>query len=289
MFKPISFLILCGLLILSANSLARGCDKVAKIHSFAKIAHVSILRQDAKLPEWASQENRYLCAGDTVIVPKAVPEIVVEYYTNPAKQVKLNAGDTYEVGKLRRPCGKWCKLLEEIDILYKQLTQKEGPFVSDIQMGSRGPDGQLPPIFMPLAAGGGVDYEFFLFARAGSIPLFWHGGEPDYNLLVKDATGNVVVDKPVKTNHYDLTLPSTTAGQRYELSISCKACKKVYRKQLVFVVPPPLPIENNSKVLSALLLDEDKNWRLEIWRQLAKMPNSKARNNFQQHLKLDDF
>jgi len=288
MSKPISFFILCGLLILSANSLARAC-KVAKIHLFAKIAHVSILRQDTNLPQWASEENRYLCAGDTVIVPKAVPFIIVEYYTNPAKQEKLNAGNTYEVGKLRRPCGAWCKLLAEIDYLYEQLTRKETSLVANIQVFGRGEDGQLPPIFMPLAAGEGVDYEFFLFARAGRIPLFWHGGEPDYNLRVKDATGTVVVDKPVKTNHYDLTLPSTTAGQRYELSIGCKACKKVYRKQLVFVAPPPLPIENKLKILSTLLLDEDNNWRLEIWRQLAKMPNSKARKNFQQHLKVDDF
>jgi len=288
MFKPISFLILCGLLILSANSLARAC-KVAKIHLFAKIAHVSILRQDTKLPQWASEENRYLCAGDTVIVPKAIPKIIVEYYTNPAKQVKLNAGDTYEVGKLRSPCGKWCKLLAEIEELYVQLTNIEGSYVTNSQLTGRGPDGKLPPIFMPLARTEGFDYEFFLFARSGSIPLFWHGGEPNYQLLVKDGIGKVVIDKTVKTNHYDLKLPSATAGQRYELSIGCKACKKVYRKQLVFVVPPPLPVENKLKVLSALSLDEDNNWRLEIWRQLAKMPNSKARNNFQQHLKLDDF
>ncbi|MCK5524325.1 MAG: hypothetical protein KAI83_14430 [Thiomargarita sp.] len=62
-----------------------------------------------------------------------------------------------------------------------------------------------------------------------------------------------------------------TNDKNYELSISCKDCKKVYRKPLVFVAPP-LPIENNFKVLSALSLDEDKNWRLEIWRQLDKMP-----------------
>jgi hypothetical protein len=287
MLKQISFIMLCYLLVLSNSTLARDCDKVAKIHKFNKIDHVGILRKGAKIPGWASQENRDLCAGDTVIVPKAVSKVIVEYRTNPAKQVKLNAGEAYEVGKLRRPCGAWCKLLAEMGYLYEKVTQIETSFVSNIPVFGRGDDGQLKPIFMPLAAGEGVDYDFFLFARAGNIPLFWHGGEPDYQLLVKDAKGKVLVDKTVKTNHYDLKLPSTAEGQRYELSISCKACKKVYRKPLVFVAPPPLPIENNFKVLSALSLDEDNNWRLEVWRQLAKMPESKARNNFQQILKLD--
>ena len=290
MRKQISFIMLCYLLALSNSTLARDCDKVAKIHLFDKIAHVGILRKDAKLPEWASQENRYLCAGDTVITPKAVLSVIVEYYTNPAKQVKLNAGETYEVGKLRRPCGKLCKLLAEMDYLYEQLTQIETSLVSNIPVFGRGEDGQLNPIFMPLAAGEGADDEFFLFARAGNIPLFWHGGEPDYQLLVKDAKGKVLVDKLVKTNRYDLKLQSTAEGQRYELSISC--CGEVYQKNLVFVAPPSSAYDSigaKLKALTGLLLDEDKNWRLEIWRQLNKMPASPKRDAFQQHLKLDDF
>jgi hypothetical protein len=245
MFKQISFIMLCYLVALSNSTLARDCDKVAKIHLFDRIDHVRILRKCAEKSNdyWASQENRDLCAGDTVLVPKAVSEVIVEYFTNPAKQVKLNAGDTYEVEKLRRPCGKWCKLLAEAGYFVEKLTQKETSFVSNIPVFGRGDDGQLKPIFMPLAAGEGADYEFFLFARAGNIPLFWDGGESDYQLLVKDATGKVVVDKKaIKTNRYDLKLPSTAEGQHYELSISCKACKKVYRKPLVFVAPPPLPI-----------------------------------------------
>ena len=296
MFKQIQFIILCGLLFLPNSGFARDCrNNAAKIHLFDKIAHVGILRKNAKLPEWASRKNRYLCAGDTVIAPKAVSKIIVEYYTNPAKQVKLNAGETYEVGKLRSPCGKWCKLLAEMGYLYEQLTQIETSFVSDTEVFSRGKDGQLIPIFMPLAAGEGVDRYFFLFAQAGSIPLFWHKGEPDYQLRVTDAEGKVVVDeKTVNTNRYNLKLPSTAAGQRYELAIACQACgEAVYKKKLVFVALPSLSfdIQDDAKLkaLTGLLFDEDKNWRLEIWRQLAKMPESQARNLFQQHLKWDDF
>jgi hypothetical protein len=106
---------------------------------------------------------------------------------------------------------------------------------------------------------------------------------------VKEATGKLIIDKTVKTNRYDLKLPSTAEGQRYELSISCKACQKVYRKPLVFVAPPPLPIENQLKRLGALSLDEENNWRLEIWRQLDKLPANPKREAFQQHLILDDF
>ncbi len=290
MSKPIQLIILCSLLALSNHTLfARDCDKVAKIHRFDNIDHVSILRFDARLPEWASQANRELCAGDTVIAPKAISQLIVEYRTNPAKQVKLTAGETHEVGKLRGPCGAWCKLLAEMDYLYEQLTQIETDFVSNIPVFGRGEDGQLIPIFMPLARGEGADYEFVLFAQAGNIPLFWHGGEPDYQLQVKDASGKVIVHQTLKTNRYDLKLPSTAEGQRYELSIRCQACQKVYRKPLVFVAPPPLPIENQLKRLGALSLDEDNNWRLEIWRQLDKLPTSPKRQAFQQHLRLDDF
>jgi len=293
MFKQIQFLTLCCLLSLSnSSSFARDCENVAKIHRFDNIDHVSILRFDARLPEWASQANRDLCAGDTVIAPKAISQLIVEYRTNPAKQVKLTAGETHEVGKLRGPCGAWCKLLNEIHYVYEQLTQIETPFVSNIQVFGRGEDGQLIPIFMPLARGEGPDYEFVLFAQAGNIPLFWHGGEPDYQLQVKDASGKVIVHKTLKTNHYDLKLPSTAEGQRYELSISCQTCQKVYRKPLVFVAPPSLPIDNQLEKLTALSLDEDNNWRLEIWRQLDKLPTSKQRDAFQKLLtadRLDDL
>jgi hypothetical protein len=267
MFKQIQFIILCGLLFLPNSGFSRDCrNNVAKIHLFDKIAHVGILRKNAKLPEWASQENRYLCAGDTVITPKAVLSVIVEYYTNPAKQIKLNAGETYEVGELRSLCGKWCKLLAEMGYLYEQLTQIETLFVSRIPVFGRGKDGQLNPIFMPLARTEGADYEFFLFARAGSIPLFWHWGEPDYQLRVTDAKGKAVVDeKTVKTNRYDLQLPSTAEGQRYELAIRCQDCGAVYKKKLIFVASVPLAGDAKLKALTGLLFDEDKNWRLEIW------------------------
>lgn len=289
MFKPIQFLPLCGLLLLSNNTLARDCTHVAKIHLFDKIEHVSILRFEARFPEWASQENRYLCAGDAVIVPKAISKVIVGYHTNPPKQAKLTAGETYEVGELRGTCNTWCKWLAEIEDLYEQLTQMETSYMSDILVFGRGKDGQLKPIFMPLAAGEGIEYEFFLFAQAGNIPVFWHGGEPNYQLQVTDATGKVVIDeKTVKTNRYDLKLPSTAQGQRYELTIN-----NVYKKILVFVAPPPLAFDiqgdNPLKALMGLLLDDEKNWRLEIWRQLAKMPPTPERDEFQQHLKWDDF
>ncbi len=285
------FIMLCCLL--SNSSFASDCDKVAKIHLFAKIGHVSILRAGKKSRKPASKKNRYLCAGDKVIVPKIVSGVIVEYFTNPAKQDKLNADVTYKVGKLDKPCGKWCKLLAEIDYLYEQLIQSETSFVSNTQVFGRGEDGELLPIFMPLAIGEGSDYEFFLFAQAGSIPLFWHGGEPDYKLLVKDSTDKVVIDTTVKTNHYDLKLSSTNVGQRYELTVGCQACDKLYKKHLVFVAPVPLAysIQGDAKLkaLIGLLLDEDKNWRLEIWRQLGKLPSSPQRDALQQHLKWDDF
>jgi hypothetical protein len=52
----------------------------------------------------------------------------------------------------------------------------------------------------------------------------------------------------------------------------------------VLVAPPPLPIDNPLKKLTALSLDEDNNWRLEIWRQLDQLPASPKRDAFQKRL-----
>jgi hypothetical protein len=291
MLKTFQFLCLTYLIGFANTGLA--CTPMAKIHLFNQIEHISILRNGTKIPKWATRNNRDLCAGDVVIVPKSLSTtITVEYYTNnPPKQEKLVAGDSHEISALSNPCGAWCKLLEEIKQLSHNLTHTESMFASNTPVYGRSENGELLyEIFMPLARGEGPDYEFFLLPQPGDIPLFWHGGDKPYQLRVKDAEGKVVVEeKPVKTNRYDLKLPSTAKGQRYELSLSCPACQKVYRKTLVFVAPPPLPLENLFQKLSALALDEDKNWRLEIWRQLAKLPVSKKREIFEQHLRLDDF
>jgi len=61
----------------------------------------------------------------------------------------------------------------------------------------------------------------------------------------------------------------------------------VHRKPLAFVTPPPSLFADKLKILSALTLDESKNWRLEIWRQLAKMPKNQTRQSFEQILRLD--
>jgi len=42
-------------------------------------------------------------------------------------------------------------------------------------------------------------------------------------------------------------------------------------------------------MLARLLYDPDKNWRLEIWRQLTAMLDSDEKRRFMGHLEMDDF
>ncbi len=72
---------------------------------------------------------------------------------------------------------------------------------------------------MPLAVGDGSDYEFFLSADNGAIPLFWYGGKVPYKLTVKDALGKVIVNEQLEKAEFSLILPDTKIGSKYSLTI----------------------------------------------------------------------
>ncbi len=281
---------------LSASSIqALDCTVVAKLYMTEVIKEVSILRAGAKKPVWATAGTRQLCAGDVVTVPKRSPQsLTVRYYTETPFVKTLKAGEIYQVKALDKPCGTWCTGLNGIKRRYHKLTESVPENTSDSIGAGRegGDDNDVLPVYditMPLDAGDGFEYPFYLFARKGAVPLFWEDGQPPYQLEVQDTAGNVIVRNTLKTNMFSITVPNTDPTQTYTLNIS-SAHSVPYRKKLVFAMPPfPLdPKTDKEHMLATLLNDPNKNWRLEIWRQLAALPETQKRKDFKAHLILDD-
>ncbi len=267
-------------LSLSGTSVAQAvdCTSVAEIYPTEAIKEVMIWRNEAETPTWATT-NQQLCAGERVIAPNRPiqPPITLRYHTNPPTVKTLKAGESYRVETLDKPCGTACTVWNDIKRIYHKLTSPVPENTSDGFSVGKGANDENEPspvydISMPLDAGEGFDYPFYLFARQGAIPLFWEDGQSPYQLEVTDATGNVIVQKTLNTNPFSLTVPNTAPAQTYTLTIS-SAESVSYQKQLVFAKPPSFSVapkvDNLNKlpvdelyILARLLSDTEKNWRL---------------------------
>ncbi len=267
---------------------ALDCQIVAKIYFTDIINEVSIWRKGAEKPTWASEDNRKLCAGDFVIAPnRPIPAVTIRYYTEVPRMTKLKKGESYRTKALQKPCGMWCTAQNDIQRLYHKFTSKVAENIGSDSGGGRGDGSKVPlNIAMSLDIKNLSDSSFYLFAHEGVIPLFWEGGKSPYQLEVKDAIGNVVTNNKLKDNIFSLIVPNTEPEQIYTLKIS-DANGVSYQNQLIFAIPPfPLdPKTDRLLILARLLNDPHKNWRLEIWRQLATIPKNQARENFKERLK----
>jgi hypothetical protein len=296
--------IMCGLMLsvglgtpISA-AIASACRPiVAEIQKKTDaIDQVGILRaSQGNVHEWASLSNRTLCPGDVVIVPKTLRHLKLDYYSNSGHQETLTAGDRHEVIALGDPCGALCKFQTKIKRLWDKLWNTEPPKPTR-KVATKGHD-KSQHLFTPLADGEGSKEPFYLFARDGAIPLIWKGGESPYRLTVKNADGDVVVQETIESAkilaEFVLSLPDTESGSVYRLTIQSakdKACRKnkskICDKALKLIVPPfPLdPRADQRMMLATLLADCDRNWLLEIWRQLNAMPDSQQKLKAVGHL-----
>lgn len=271
------------------NTFALDCDFVAKIHPFNGINQVDIYRAGNK-PEKASFFNRRLCPGDVVKLPKSISQIHIKYQSN--KRQTVEAGSSYEVVALVKPCQTWCKFKTKFHSWFELFTETESDDTITV-VATKGVDNSNP-IKMPLAASDGSDYEFFLSADNTAIPLFWYGGKAPYKLTVKDALGKVIVDKQLEKPEFSLTLPDTKIGSKYKLTIqsaNSSDCNDdnswICQKPLVVTALPN--VIDSMENLVPLLADCDRNWRLEIWRQLSLMPDSEAKQNLMDDLAENDF
>jgi hypothetical protein len=275
------------------------CPIVARIQMTSVIDRVGILRASkAKEHQWASQHNRDLCAGDVVIVPKSIPHIEINYHNEEPHKKILTAGERHKVIKLIEPCGKWCKS-SKIKPLYEKLTILEPSKQPSKQANWQESNaGKFHPIFTPLAAGEGADdHPFYLFSREEAVPLFWYGGQPPYQLEVKNALGEMVVQEITETANFSLILSDIESSSEYSLTIKTagdKSCypgnSKICQKKLIFTMPPlPMDPHKEGFILATLLADCERNWRLEIWRRLNAMPKSEKTRRFMGHLDANDF
>jgi len=252
----------------------------AKIYKTEGIDKILILRAQGK-EEFASPKNRKLCVGDKVIMPNSTPPLLIEIrYYQPRYKVELNKGDEHVV------CG--------FNLLGLRCFLASIPVVGQVVFKGSKPN---EPIFMPLAAGKKANSPFYLFSPKRAIPLVWYGGQSPYQIEVKDATGQVIVQQQVvvpsseKRATFSLTVPHTNPTSAYTLTIQSDGSKPLH-KTLKFIEPPQFAYEDQWMKLVSLLADCDqtgKNWRLEIWRQLSAMPDSDQKKNFMEHLEKNDL
>lgn len=292
----VGILLLClGLGIGISPAYASNCSLiVAKIHKTDGIDNVRIFRYTKGKYEQASRKNRQLCADDMVIVPKSVKQLKISYHSEVKRRITLKAGQQYTVEALKTS-GMTDKLVAKIKgIFAKWKTEPSEPFPTKEAAPREYKNSKPLPIFMPLAAGEGADYPFYLFSREGAIPLYWDGGQPPYQLTVKDAAGKTIVEEEEIAKNakakFSLNLPDTEPYSEYILTIKCDNCL-IYKKTFVFRLPPfPLDASVDKKLmLASLLADCNRNWRLEIWRQLSAMPDSKLKLGFMGDLDADDL
>jgi len=297
-YKPYNF---CGLFLSLSLCIptvhALDCTVVAEIHLAENIEAVGILR--ANQPDehqWASRKNKKLCAGDLVIVPKSMPRLIIRYNSHDSRKETLTTGQEYRVKPLDKPCGAVCKFKEWFAGIFDKFTTQDVNNPNTENAGSRGKSGKLRPIVTPLAAGEGASESFSLFAREGAIPLFWYGGKSPYQVMLQNAIGKIVVKHETTAHNSSLLFTDIEPNTEYRLTVqslgtqSCqKKNSKICQKRLVFSVPPfPLvPDAEPYEMLATLLADCDKNWRLEVWRQLSTMPDSEKKRHFIKLLKAD--
>lgn len=284
-----------GLCIPTAHAL--DCTVVAQIHLAENIEAVGILRaHQSNQHDWASSKNKELCIGDWVIVPKSMPRLIIRYYTHDSRKKMLTAGQRYQIEALDTPCGIGCKFKEWFADLFDKFTTKDVDELTTENAGWRGNHRKFSPIITPLAAGEGAGESFSLFAREGAIPLFWYGGKSPYRVVVQNAREEIVVKYETTAHNSSLLLTDIEPNTEYRLTVqsvgiqSCgKKNSKICQKRLVFSVPPfPLvPDADPYEMLATLLVDCDKNWRLEVWRQLSLLPDSEKKQHFIKLLKTD--
>jgi hypothetical protein len=267
---------------------ALDCRYEAYIHVTADIKKVQIWRADLAKYEPASRENDgwKLCECDKVIVPDSLSyDLEIGYYSRqPSKMLK--AGE-HQMCQDAIPCLK-CFLMMSIQKIEHLWPLKGNPSEEHI--------------IMPLVAGEGEDYPFYLFAHSkGAISIFWYGKQSPYQLKVETADKVIVpmtqvtVPETEEKATFSFTVPHTEPGSKYTLTIQ-SAEAKVFKKVLEFAEPPQFkadPQEDQWMRLTRLLAvcdgEESQNWRLEIWRQLNAMPDSKRKKNFMDHLDVNDI
>jgi hypothetical protein len=281
-----NFLLFSLLLLLNYNSYAQSCTVVARAQLVENISEVKVIRNHSQ--HGLNQSNRELCIGDVLVIPESfTQDVVLNYYSESLEQQQLASGQQHEITGLETPCGDWCQLTKETKRLYFRLTRKNINPPERIVSTDRGDDEDL--LISTLTSN--KPKPLYLFAQEGEIGFFWKGGKKPYQLTVKNQEGQVIIAKQkLYKKHVKFSLPNVEPNQTYYLVLQDKQ-KRHLETDIVFRLPPfPLdPDENKLLRLTRLILDSERNWRLEIWRQLQALSDNSRVNKFKAHLVVDDL
>ncbi|MEK7991159.1 MAG: hypothetical protein VSS52_009155 [Thiotrichaceae bacterium] len=279
------FLLFSLLLLLNYNSHAQSCTVVAKAQLTENISEVKVIRNYSQ--QALSHSNAELCIGDVLVIPESfTEEVILDYYSENLEQQQLAAGQ-HEITGLETPCGDWCRITKQTKRLYFRLTRKNINPPKRIVATDRGDDEKL--LISTLT--NNKPQPLYLFAQEGDVSFFWKGGKKPYQLTVKNQQGQIVVTKKKSyKKHIQFSLPNVEPNQTYHLVLQDKH-KIQFETDIMFRLPPfPLdPDENKLLRLTRLLLDSERNWRLEIWRQLQALSDNTKVNKFKAHLLVDDL
>ncbi len=275
--------LLYGFPLLMLNYGAFSCTVVANAQLLENDNNIKIIRN---MQEQILMPNANLCIGDIIIVPEsAIESVILHYYSQNLEQKQLVAGEHYEIIGLDKPCDEWCEINQKTKRLYVYLTRKNISPPKHITETERGDDESLSTSTLI------VSQPLYLFADNGKINFFWKGGEPPYQLFVKDKKEQTLISKQkLYEKHVEFEITNVNLNQTYQLIIQDRQQNHL-EVGIVFRLPPfPLdPDENKLLRLTRLLRDTERNWRLEVWRQLQSLGNTRKVNKFKAHLIVGDF
>lgn len=267
---------------------------IAKIQWRPELANsVSVLR-DGKI-HFIEENNRELCRGDQIIVPKESVPVTIWYFSEFSNKEEIQSPITnYPLKELKEPCGMWCKAEDKIVALFEKLTAKKVLKENLIGVATRGND-ENKSFILPLNAGKSKEIPFFLFPTQETITLFWQHGKPPFQITLQDESGKVLLEAQITEREWAFKPTSPEIGTTYQLAIKDQQ-NQMDTINIEFSVPP-FPIDHKMEKLKlfTLLLRQEKskenfkNWRLEIYRQLLTLPDTPEKQNFLDHLIADDF
>jgi hypothetical protein len=280
-----NFLLFSLLVMLHYNTNVQACIVVAKVQA-ENAEDISILRN--MMQRTLKQTGVELCVNDIVTIPDTVAKpVILHYYSEDLQQKELVAGEQYEITGLDAACGNWCRLTRKTKRLYILLTRRNVTPPERIVATDRG-DNEAFPTSTLIA---NKPQPLYLFAEPGDIGFFWKGGKAPYQFMAKNAQGQMVVNQAeLYDKHTSFNVDNVESGQIYHIILQDKQ-NNTLETAIEFRLPPfPLnPDENKLLRLTRLLRDTERNWRLEVWRQLQTFADNPKVNKFKAHLIVDNF
>lgn len=273
-----------GLMLAGASMAAPVCSSVAKVIHYRKadIGAVEIIRAGGA----ARSASDMLCAGDRVKVAAGV-HVTVKYLARDKPEIELNGPAVFPVTQIELPT-KWANsrnILADVGKWFASadLDQTAG-------MATRGGCGGGAAISTALESGHPADAPFMLDAGLARLHFFWCGGVAPYAVEIAAEDGRALLRQSVAEPVLDAALAGVVSEHPYTLTV--RAADGVSRSwTLMFKTRPGSPDGGDPyrAIVRLLCLNEQDNWRLQLWSQLQQQDASPIRDTLLQHLRAGDI